>query len=240
LSPSLESPRLKLGRADEHLNVLDEELRVFFKSYTDRKPLDYALDGPWHVVLANPPAKPLPPPPRLSLICGEAVQNIRAALDHLVWQLVLLEGNQPDKWNSFPDYTKKGQFDANVRHPKNPERRPSPLHGIDPNGRAWAFIEEAQPYRGGTGHEDPTHHELAVLAFLSNMDKHRTLLNRLVFPGRATLKDLVSVNPPDAGIEDYRVANQPLSLVEKTELVRWRFSESGPDPQVRIYSVAFG
>jgi hypothetical protein len=54
------------------------------------------------------------------------------------------------------------------------------------------------------------------------------------FPCRATLQDLIDVNPPDAGIVEYRVANQPLSLVEKTELVRVLFSESGPDPQVRV------
>jgi hypothetical protein len=230
MNPSLESPRLKLARADEHLGVLDEELGVFFKSYTNRQLLEHTLDGPWHVVLVNPPIKELPPPQRLSLICGDAIQNTRAALDHLIWQLVLLEGNQPDRWNSFPIYTERKKFDANVIHSR---RRTSPLHGIDPNGRPWAFIEEAQPYRGGEMDKNPAHHELVVLAFLSNTDKHRTLMGQVIFPGRATLQDIVSLNP-DAVIVDYRVPNQPLSLVEKTEIVRVRFSESGPDPQVRV------
>jgi hypothetical protein len=233
MSPSLESPRLKLGRADEHLDILDEELRVFFKSYAYPKLLEHTLDGPWHVVLVNPPVNELPPTPRLSLICGDAIQNIRAALDHLVWQLVLLEGNRPGGWTKFPITTHINDFNSSVRAPKDPKKRPSPLQGITVGGEAWTLIEKAQPYNGGEMLKDPARHELVVLAFLSNTDKHRTLLNRLVFPGRTTLKDIVSVHP-DAVIVDYRVPNQPLSLVEKTEIVRVRFSESGPDPKVRV------
>jgi hypothetical protein len=233
LSPSLESPRLKLGRADEHLNVLDEELGVFFKSYAYRKLLEHALDGPWHVVRVNPPAKPLLPPPRLSLICGDAIQNLRASLDHLVWQLVLLEGNRPGGWTKFPMTTHINDFNSSVRAPKDPKKRPSPLQGITVDGEAWALIEKAQPYNGGELSKNPTHHELVILARLSNTDKHRTLMSQVTFPGRATLQDLVNLNP-DAVIVDYRVANQPLSLLEKTELIRVRFSESGPDPQMRV------
>jgi len=231
LNPSLDSPRLKLDRADEHLDVLDEELRVFFKSYADGPVLEHALDGPWHFVYANPPAKALPPPPRLSLICGDAIQNLRSSLDHLVWQLVLLEGNRPGSWTRFPITTHVNDFNSSVRAPK---KSPSPLQGITVDSEAWTLIKEAQPYKGGVMGEDPDVHELSFLAFLSNTDKHRTLMSRLVFPGRGTLKDLIDSNPPDAAIAEYYVANQPLSLVEKTELVRWRYSEPGPDPQVRV------
>jgi hypothetical protein len=56
-------------------------------------------------------------------------------------------------------------------------------------------------------------------------------MSQVAFPGPARLQELVSHNP-DAVIVDYRVPNQPLSLVEKIELVRVLFSESGPDPQV--------
>jgi len=232
MSPSLDSPRLKLDRADEHLDVLDEELRVFLNCYTERLSSEHALDGPWHIVLVNPPANELPPP-RLSLICGDAIQNLRAVLDHIVWQLVLLEGNRPDKWNSFPVYTNKEQFDANVRHPKNPKRRPSPLHGIDPNGRAWELIEKVQPYRRRLFDQTPELHELAFLTSLSNIDKHRTLMSQMMFPGKATLGDILSFNP-DAMMLDYKVALQPFSLEEKTEVIRVRFSETGSDPQVRV------
>jgi hypothetical protein len=233
LSLSLESPRLKLGRADEHLDVLDEELRVFFKSYAYPKLLEHTLDGPWHVVLANPPAKPLPPPPRLSLICGDAIQNLRAALDHLVWQLVLLEGNRPGGWTKFPITTHVNDFNSSVRVPKDPKKHPSPLQGITVDSDAWTLIEEAQPYKGGQMGKDPAIHELSFLAFLSNTDKHRTLMSQLVFPGRATLRDIIDFNP-DASIVEYRVPNQPLSLIEKTEVIRVRFLEPGPDPQVRV------
>ena len=233
MSPSLESPRLKLGRADEHLDVLDEELGVFFKSYAYPKLLEHALDGPWHIVRVNPPIEPLSPPPRLSLICGDAIQNIRASLDHLVWQLVLLEGNRPGGWTKFPITTHVNGFNAGVRAPKDPKKNPSPLQGITVDSEAWTLIEEAQPYKGGELSKIPDQHELRILARLSNADKHRTLMSQVVFPGPATLQEIIDSNP-DAVILEYRAANQPLSLVEKTELIRVRFSESGPDPQVRV------
>jgi hypothetical protein len=231
LSPSLESPRLKLGRADEHLNVLDEEFGGFLKSYAYPKLLEHALDGSWHVVYANPPVEPLPPPPRLSLICGDAIQNIRASLDHLVWQLVLLEGNRPGTWTKFPITTHVNDFNTSVRTPKKPKK--SSLQGITVDGEAWTLIEEAQPYNGGEMSKNPAHHELVILARLSNADKHRTLMSQVDFPGPVMLEDLISFNP-DAVMVNVHIANQPLSLVEKTELVRVRFSESGPDPQVRV------
>jgi hypothetical protein len=108
------------------------------------------------------------------------------------------------------------------------------LQGITVDSEAWTLIEEAQPYNGGELSKIPDQHELRVLARLSNADKHRTLMSQVVFPGPVRLDELVSVNPPDAGIVEYLAANQPLSLVEKTELIRVRFSESGPDPQVRV------
>jgi hypothetical protein len=58
-------------------------------------------------------------------------------------------------------------------------------------------------------------------------------MSQMVFPGKATLQDILSFYP-DAIILDYKVALQPLSLEQKTEVIRVRFSETSPDTQVRV------
>ncbi len=128
MKPSLDGPRLKLERADEHLDALHRELRVFADSHADRPTLDYAFDGTWHIVVAGPLSDE-PPPPHISLICGDAVHNMRCALDHMIWQLVLREGNRPNQFNAFPIYVRRVDFDTRVRRPSRPER--SPLQGIE-------------------------------------------------------------------------------------------------------------
>jgi hypothetical protein len=97
----LSGVRGKIERADEHLNALYAEMQTFFEPYSNRRIVYDVFDRPWHVIVVRPLLDELPPL-RLSIICGDAVHNLRTALDHLVWQLVLTEGNEPGKLNSFP------------------------------------------------------------------------------------------------------------------------------------------
>ena len=72
-----------------------------------------------------------------------------------------------------------------------------------------------------------------MLNLLDVTDKHRTLLAHLLMPEQSTVWNLVGWNP-DAELLDYKVVGEPLSLERDTEIVRLRFSETGPDPQVRM------
>lgn len=229
--PSLAGPRLKLNRAKEHVDTLDQELRVFIESYSNRRPVEHTFDGTWHIICTDPPIHE-PLPPRISLICGDIIHNIRCALDHLVWQLVLIDGNEPDRWNSFPIYAKAEDFESRVKFPKDPKR--SPLHGIDLNGEAWALIEREQPYNRWKLGKDPAGHVLSGLAFMSNVDKHRTLMAQMLMPQEDTIWDAVAWNP-DARLLEYRcISRSPISQEGKTEIIRLRFADAGPDPQVRV------
>lgn len=100
------------------------------------------------------------PPLRLGVILGDCVHNLRSALDHLVWQLTLLDGGTPDDETQFPIASKsEAQFDRMA------ERRVP--HLTDAHR---ATIKRAQPYHGGN---EADSHPLAVLATLSNTDKHK-------------------------------------------------------------------
>jgi len=155
--PSLAGPRLRLNRADEHL----ESLYPAVQAYMSQAPYligEMEREGAWRVqriVIREHPD------PSWALLVSEVVHHLRSALDYLVWQLVLLNGAEPYCRNQFPIYTKRapraGRLDAMLR-------------GVHRDHRAR--IEDLQPYLGGS---HPIRSALAVLVGASNVDKHRSL-----------------------------------------------------------------
>ncbi len=231
MSLDLSGPRAKIKRASEHLDAIEREDTAFIKAHADPQTFDYAFDGTWHIVSVHPPFGE--PPLSLSIICGDAVHNMRSALDHLIWQLVLAEGGKPGRWNYFPIFRNRDDFVNKVRFPKNPKRNPGVLHGLDPNGRPWAIIEESQPYNGGKLGRTPDAHPLFIVATLDNTDKHRTLHVYQNVPVEPAVRNVLSWNP-GARLLEYRSCREAISTKHKTEIVRMRFAQEGPDPQVRV------
>jgi hypothetical protein len=104
------------------------------------------------------------PPLRWGVMLGDCVHNLRSALDHLVCQVTLLDGGTMEDCSQtqFPIASKsEAQFEqmADFRIP-----------GLSKKHRA--MVKRAQPYRAG---DDAWRHPLAILADLSNADKHRIL-----------------------------------------------------------------
>jgi hypothetical protein len=53
-----------------------------------------------------------PPPPRLGVLLGDVLHNLRSALDHLMWQVTVLDGGTPNRSTQFPIIRKsKAAFD---------------------------------------------------------------------------------------------------------------------------------
>jgi hypothetical protein len=104
-------------------------------------------------------ADPEPSPLHLGVIVGDFLHNLRCVLDHLVWQLVELNGQEPTRQNQFPI------FDSPEAYEKAAGRY---LRGVAPDH--MALIETFQPYHLGP---NAAYHSLAVLRELSNIDKHR-------------------------------------------------------------------
>src|SRR5436309_15982842 len=83
----LDGARLKVIRAQEHLDCLKAEVWMYLhqqpdevRSQPERSPQHTWL-RPTHVL---PPIVPSEPPPRLSAIIGDCVTNARAALDYIM------------------------------------------------------------------------------------------------------------------------------------------------------------
>lgn len=96
------------------------------------------------------------PPPRLvNLVIGEAVQNLRTALDYLVYGLA---------WIGSLDHCEQTQFPI-TNDVKSFEKQRARLRGV--NAAHVRRIREFQPFAG--------HEWLALLRDLSNQDKHWAL-----------------------------------------------------------------
>ena len=108
-------------------------------------------------------AKVPPIPEDLSLRIGETLYNFRCSLDHLIWQLVVSEGNTPTHRNEFPIFKGIDSY--------NRAKRRS-LCGV-PAG-AIPVIDSLQPCHSTLPHDYWWH--LWYLHELCNADKHRHLL----------------------------------------------------------------
>ena len=221
----------KLGRAQLHLNTLDDELLRLSKEYSETSFINFTTDGEWYVVLPGPIPKF---PVDWSLIAGDFFTNLRESLDHLVWQLVLREGKKPQQTHSFPIFTSESYFIKRVKAPPKNTRTNSPLYGIPTDGDAWAIIERAQPwYRGKALGYEPRKDMLATLALMSNIDKHRTLLVSMPLPDQRMFEGIFRWVPSNVQPIEKRLANwEPLSHEYPTELMRFRFP---PDAKVSMY-----
>ena len=99
-----------------------------------------------------------------SVTIGEIVHNLRSALDHLVWQLVRDNGNQPSEANSFPIVSLANRDDWE-RISKNK------LKGVSDEMKER--IRRIQPFAVGARYDVTA---LSRLNHLSNVDRHRRSL----------------------------------------------------------------
>jgi hypothetical protein len=143
------------------------------------------------------------------LVYGDMLTNLRAALDYVVWQLVLANGQTPTNRTAFPIVKDSAHWASAVG--RN-------LQGVDP---AWIReIERLQPFNANNG----GHAErdlLAVLDEMNNRNKHRlssvafTMLDQLVvrinFLEReeSQITQIVTPGPVEDGAEALRLRSEP-------------------------------
>lgn len=151
----------KLDRADEHLAELRRALEVHM-----RRP-DLVV-GTMAFHPASERGKPgrivhsyrvQAVPMRVQAIAGDVIQNLRIALEYVIWQLVLAHGGEPDHWTAMPIHTTP--------------RAVRISGGV--NAATQAVVESVQPCNGEEWEYVPDH-PLAQLQYMSNTDKHRTLI----------------------------------------------------------------
>lgn len=107
-------------------------------------------------------------PHRIPVIAGDVIHNLRSALDHVVWQLVIANGGTPTFRTDLPIHRTE-PIDRRTR-------RPRPVEIVGRVGdTAWRIIVAEQPFSHPPW-EPMTNMPLARLQHISNTDKHRTLV----------------------------------------------------------------
>jgi hypothetical protein len=158
-SDPLESIRLKLDRAQVHRDAIRVMLRPFDDGEIQilREKDEHRDD--WYTLRII-----LPESDRtLPVIIGDCLHNIRSPLDHLVYQLVKLNGHTPARSNQFPICESPDGFKRHLMRDS--------LCGVHIKDKR--LIETLQPY--SLDPRNPRAHPLWILNELMNTDKHRTL-----------------------------------------------------------------
>ena len=186
----------KLNRAKEHLDVLDDEIGAYLRDKPYRIVGEQHSEGNyWHHDIFLEVAA-FPPDDIWGPLIGDAVHNLRSALDHLAWKVALPEArsNTP-RLIEFPIFLDDPAKDPEVRGALTAQ-----LKRLRPESHA--VIQGAQPYKTGD-----SLHPLWLLQKLWNTDKHRTL---------HTSGFVLGVPSADSEVWDMEVGFMELSVEKET------------------------
>lgn len=150
-----ETGEVKLLRAAEIIRELQAEVTAFHQSHPYKLVSEREASSGAHVVRVRILRTP---PIRWGALIGDAIHNLRSALDLLVWQLVLHAGGKPGKRTAFPIYDRELDFLAGYA---------AQLAGADASVRTR--VKALAPYEQGNA-------TLWLLHRLDIIDKHQVLL----------------------------------------------------------------
>lgn len=167
--PSLNGCWTKYERALEHIDTLTDEIESYPKSFAVERGFERGEGGTgtFYLRVAELPEIPR----RWSAIVGDAVHNLRSVLDHLAWQLGLLNlehRGKPSEKTAFVIANGPKKFE------KEAKTRLASLHPDHVH-----HLESLQPYHGSQVYDvwsvSTYLKPLAWLRDLSNIDKHKVL-----------------------------------------------------------------
>ena len=235
----------KVERAGEHWEALSNAVTTYFDRPEDGI-LAYVTEGEYareteEYIFRARLQRPLPI--QWGILVGDYAHNLRSALDHLMWELVKLrEEQKPTARTQFPIFLKEhGKKSFNGPQAKEM------MKGISANDRQ--LIRDLQPFATAPKGHPPRDTELAVLAWLSNTDKHR-----IVHPTASTVFSLpkafpaLQINPPelyfgrsnDAGRITSVELLEPLLSEDFQEIARLKLEPEGPNPQITLMGLEPG
>ena len=114
-----ESAKLKVERAKHHIT----DLEVQFGAFVEKNPYSVAVGhnpetGKATIRLVFKEKIPA----RFALIIGDAIHNLRTALDHIAWELIGHDGGTQDRYLKFPTGDNRVSFEASCQGIKTPSR----------------------------------------------------------------------------------------------------------------------
>jgi len=204
----------KLHRGDRHLDELEQEISDFVAQppYSIVQQVDREAVLGRFAIRSSPPTS-------WGVILGEAIGQYRSSLDHLIFQLALLTTDDP-KESAFPICSTRQQYkDSRRRY-----RYLRPEHE--------ALVEAQQPFHS----DDPSRDELARLAAVDNMAKHRVIpavyaLSRTVMLKQIPNQTPVQLEAPSIGA--------PLGDGDVVYRLTWEDRIARPMPVITPIELAF-
>ncbi|HML01806.1 MAG TPA: hypothetical protein VK487_00365 [Candidatus Bathyarchaeia archaeon] len=150
--------QVKIERAKEHIATLHKVIQGFF----DSKPYQVSTKRDASRRLVYYLSKVQPTPICIAVIAGDAIQNLRTALDHMAWQLFLIGtgGAISNKHIYFPIADDATAYNSRLEKLRQKGVRTDAIRALN----------AIQPYKGGKDEK------LWVLNELNNRDKHRLLV----------------------------------------------------------------
>jgi hypothetical protein len=158
-----ESARSKVRRAKKHIG----DLIVLFERFVDRQPYTVAIkaDGKGGTEVRIRLTEPMPV--ELGLTIGDAIHNLRCALDHATWELIGLDKGTQNRHTKLPTGKDRIDYEASARGMITPRQDTKDFFvdlGIFPRGPGASIYE---------------------LHLLNNADKH-TVITPTLAAGRLT------------------------------------------------------
>jgi hypothetical protein len=212
----------KIERAYEHLQALHAEIERWASTYPYGLRGETHDEGREHIGFLELYRRP--DDRRLGLLIGDCAHNFRSALDHLTFAVAAnglnAKGLAPKElekaqgWIAFPICSSPGSWRAALNGGK--------LEGA--GSRVIAEIKRRQPYHAA----DPTTHDLSILHWLDNWDKHRVLHTFAAFPQIEALNFIPELPGPSQG----QIFPTPGPYEDGAKVYHLRTSDPCPDVQV--------
>lgn len=211
----LDGLRIKLNRARQHLEELNTAVDEFMRQGDSTGVvIDFNFPKRECIVHARVPGVP---PLEWAVIVGEVLYHLRSALDYLVWQLVLSNGNVPTYRTEFPIFKDSAEYQAGIF------RR---LAGVC--DEAGTIIESLQPFNTG---QKPEMAILWMVHELNNAYKHRMLVPAQLFLMSA---DYEFSSPTDISVEALENMQRG-PLIDGAQIAHFRWAGSpGPSDKMDV------
>lgn len=161
LTPGIQA---KLDRAEKHLDCLDELIGTYLDGDPYRVVGNEGTEGGYHYWAIFLEVERFPPDELWGPIIGDAVHNLRSALDHVAWNFATdAARRETPRRIEFPVFLDDPAEDPEVRGAFRKR-----INCLRPE--CHAVVDGAQPYK-----TRDSHHPLWILQGLWNTDKHRVL-----------------------------------------------------------------
>jgi hypothetical protein len=206
---------LKLDRAEEHLLALERETEAWISANVQALAIEEDAYTGDYILRARVLGQP---PDRWGALIGDCLFNLRAALDHLAFDLAFAFARGP----LSKGVTERSEFPIFRDRPTGNKVLSDRIGGIDPG--AQTIIDGLQPYQRGADYHS---HPLWALHELNNIDKHRVhhLTVAADQGGSFRLKNARFVNEPV-----YRFGG----LHENAEIIRYRVAAIDPEQEMEV------